>query len=300
MLPQASNLSGTVDFVFWFITGVSLFFLILVTALMVYFAIRYNRKHYKTPKDIHGHLGLEILWTVVPTILVLMMFWYGWNGFKEMRAVPNDAIIVQANGQMWQWRFAYSNGKNSAELYVPLGKPVKVELNSLDVIHSFFIPAFRVKEDVVPGKKNYLWFTGTQEGTYDIECAEYCGQRHAYMLSKVHVIPETEFNTWLNQVEIAADQSPGEKIIKDKGCLGCHSVDGSKLVGPSFKGLYGKQEIVVTGGNKRTVVVDDAHIKRAIEEPAAEHAEGYQPIMPKIELSDQEIVDIINHLKTLR
>ena len=302
MLEQASSFASGVDFVFWFITGISVFFLILITVLMIYFAIRYSRKRNPVPKDIEGNAILEVLWTVIPTILVLMMFWYGWDAFKIMRNPPADAIVVKVTGQMWQWTFEYPNGKESQELYVPLNKAVKTDLISRDVNHSFFIPAFRVKEDVIPGQANYTWFMATELGTFDIECAEFCGQRHAYMLSKVHVVPEDEFNAWLTAVDrVAAAEPKGLQLVKGKGCIACHSLDGTAVVGPSFKGLYGKTETVVTGGAERAITVNEGYIATSILEPMADVVKGFSPIMPsfKGQLSDEEIAEIVNYLKEL-
>lgn len=304
MLPQASNLASGVDFVFWFTVLVSLFFLVLVTGLMIYFAVKYSRKRNPVPTtDIEGNTALEVTWTIIPTILVLLMFWYGWNAFKEMRDVPDNAIVIKTTGQMWQWTFDYPNGKSSQELVVPLWQPVKLELASRDVNHSLFIPAFRVKEDVIPGMTNYVWFTATKEGVYDIECAEYCGQRHAYMLSKVHAVPLESYNQWVSAVDVAAaSESKGLQLIKSKGCIACHSIDGKVVVGPSFKGLFGKQEVVVSGGAEHTVTVDEEHIHRALLEPTADVAKGFPPIMPsqKGNLTDDEITEIINYLKELK
>ena len=187
-----------VDKIFIFIVSISVFLLVGVTAVMIYFVIRYRSKKHPKPENITGNTTLEIVWTVIPLILVLAMFYYGWQGFKLMRNVPSDALTVKVTGRMWKWSFEYENKKTSDSLYVPLGKPIKMEIQSADVNHSFYIPSFRIKEDAVPGRTNYLWFLPNEKGRYDIMCAEYCGMSHAYMLNKVIVLPVEEFNKWLN------------------------------------------------------------------------------------------------------
>lgn len=196
MFSGASNLANTVDSVFLFICSICVALLVIVTFVMVYFVIRYSRKKNIIPSNIEGNLPLEIIWTVIPVILVLAMFYYGWIGYKEIRNVPKNAMVIKATGHMWAWSFEYENGKQSKILNLPLGKPVKVELYSWDVIHSLYIPAFRIKEDVVPNKKNYMWFEPTKAGSYNIFCAEYCGQGHSSMLTKIIVMPENEFKAW--------------------------------------------------------------------------------------------------------
>jgi cytochrome c oxidase subunit 2 len=193
-----SQVAHEVDKIFIFIVGISVLLLAGVTAAMIYFVIRYRAKKNPKPENITGSTTLEIVWTVIPLILVLAMFYYGWQGFKLMRNVPPDAMTVKVTGRMWQWSFEYSNNKKSDSLYVPVGKPVKMEIQSADVNHSFYIPAFRIKEDAVPGRTNYLWFLADEIGRYDIMCAEYCGMNHAYMLNKIIALPEEEFNKWLN------------------------------------------------------------------------------------------------------
>jgi len=166
---------------------------------MIIFVIKYSRKKNPKGKNIHGNITLEITWTVVPTLLVLVMFWLGWVGYKEMADAPEDAMIIDVTAQMWQWKFKYSNGTESDTLYVPLNKPVKVSLRSLDVNHSFYIPAFKMKKDVLPNRNNTAWFIAEELGSYTLTCAEYCGLRHSYMLTKVVVLPSKDFDDWLNK-----------------------------------------------------------------------------------------------------
>jgi cytochrome c oxidase subunit 2 len=301
-MSGASNFVEGVDLSLYIILGISVFFLVTITATMIYFVIRYRRKKNPKASQIHGNNTLEIVWTVIPTILVLIMFYYGWAGYHPMRKVPADAIPVKAYGQMWSWMFEYQNGKKSTNLVVPLDKPVKLDLISKDVLHSLYIPAFRIKEDVVPGKDNYMWFQAQELGEYDLFCAEYCGDRHSYMISKVIVMPEDEYETWLVTSDIPEDEPPGLTILKQNACITCHSLDGSKIVGPTFKGLFGKEEEVITDGQERTIIADEEYIKRSIYEPNADLVKGYNPglmISYKETLTEEDVQQVIEYLKTL-
>lgn len=198
MFNGASNFAHDVDAVFLFTLIVSVFFLVLITGLMIYFVIRYNRKRNPKATNVHGNVGLEIAWTVIPTILVLIMFWWGWKGYSDMSDVPEDALTIDVNAQMWKWDFKYANGKVADSLYVPVNTPIKLNLISLDVTHAFYIPAFRIKKDVYPNQSRVVWFESDEIGDYDIACAEYCGLNHSYMYNKVKVVSEAKFNDWLN------------------------------------------------------------------------------------------------------
>lgn len=301
-MSGASNFVEGVDLSLYLILGASVFFLVSITAIMIYFVIRYRRKKNPKASQIHGNNTLEIVWTVIPTILVLIMFYYGWAGYAPMRRVPADAIPIKATGQMWIWTFEYGNGKKSNELVVPLNKPVKLDLISLDVLHSLYIPAFRIKEDVVPGMDNYMWFEALEVGEYDLFCAEYCGDRHSYMITKVRVLPENEYNAWLAASDIPADEPPGLTILKQNACISCHSLDGSKIVGPTFKGIYGHEVEVITDGQERTLTVDDDYLRRSIYEPNADVVKGYNPglmISYKETLTEEDVQKVIEYIKTL-
>lgn len=207
------------DTTFLIIIGISFFFLAIITVAMFYFIYKYSRKKNPVATDITGNTTLEILWTVIPTILVMVMFFYGYAGFKQIRNAPADAMTVKVTGRMWVWNYEYENGIKSDTLFVPTGVPVKLELNSADVNHSFYIPAFRIKEDAVPGRKNYLWFEPTEDGEYFVECAEYCGLSHSYMLSKVVSLPKDKYNAWYNaprQKEGADTTKPKSDSVKIK------------------------------------------------------------------------------------
>ncbi len=319
MISGASSQTAAVDSVFMFIVGVSIFFLILITFLMIYFIVKYNKKRNTKAKDIHGNTALEITWTVIPTIVVLFMFYFGWKGFEYLRNAPKDSMSVKVTAQMWKWSFEYENGVKTDTLRVPINKPVKLVLNSLDVIHSFYVPAFRIKEDAVPGMQNHLWFNANEVGKYHVLCAEYCGLNHAYMQSSIDAVPEDEFNTWYaqmgQQVKKAASGSEtdsgqakqptaadGARLVEAHACLSCHTTDGSKSVGPSWKGLYGSKVTVETGGKEREVTADEEYIRRSILDPQADIVKGFPPIMPsqKGQLTEQELVAIIQYIKGLK
>lgn len=197
MFDGVSNFVNSVDRTFLFTLVVSIFFLVLITFLMIFFVIKYSRKRNPKGTNIHGNMGLEIAWTGIPTILVLIMFWYGWQGYKEMVDVPEGAMLVKVTAQMWKWSFQYEDGKKTDTLYVPVNKPIKLILNSNDVNHSFFIPAFRLKKDVFPNRERVAWFIAKEIGAYNIACSEYCGLNHSYMYSKIIVLPEEEFKNWM-------------------------------------------------------------------------------------------------------
>lgn len=212
MIAEASNFVHSVNGTFFFIVAVCVFFLVLITGLMLFFVFKYNAKKNKKAKNIHGNMPLEVLWTVVPTILVLIMFWLGWTGYKAMRDAPKDSMVVDVYAQMWNWSFKYPNGVTTDTLYVPLDKPIKVMLHSRDVDHSFYVPAFRVKEDVIPSRHNSAWFKPERIGTFDVFCAEYCGLRHSYMYSAVVVMKPDKFNSWMQkQVQKKNGESNGSE-----------------------------------------------------------------------------------------
>jgi cytochrome c oxidase subunit 2 len=312
MITGFPTLSGTVDRVFFFIAGISLFILVLVTITMIYFVIRYSRKRNPNPEDIEGNFLLEAAWTIIPTILVLGMFYYGYAGFTYMRNVPEGAMTVKVTARQWSWSFQYENGKTSSELNVPLGKPIELVMTSEDVLHSLFIPAFRVKEDTVPGQETKLWFIADREGTYDLFCAEYCGVAHAAMITKVIVMPQGKYGKWLEEgVKVAKGKitekgkegaENGESLLEREGCFGCHSIDGTRKVGPTLKGIYMRKTTVITDGTEREILSDEEYLRRSILKPLADIVKGYPPVMPSQEgeSTEKEIEEIINYLKTLK
>ena len=304
MFSNASSFVEGVDFAFFVIIGISVVFLIGITVAMIYFVIKYNKKRHPKAEPTKDNYQLEVLWTVIPTLLVLGMFYYGWVGYRPMRIIPKDAMPVKVTAKMWSWSFEYENGKWDSLLIVPVNKPVKLELFSADVLHSLYIPAFRIKEDVVPGIANIMWFKAQKTGTYNILCAEYCGQRHSYMLSKVKVLPQEDFEKWYNTKDtLSGKMMPGELLMKKQGCVACHTTDGSKLVGPSFKGLYGSKRTVIANGVKKEIIADDEYIKNSILDPNKEVVDGFpKGIMTNYngQISEEEINQLIEFIKTLK
>ena len=300
----ATGISGrVVDNVFLYILVICVFLLALITFLMVYFVIRYRREKHPQPADIEGSTWLEVTWTVIPTLIVLTMFYYGLTGFQFLKKVPEGAMVVKVIARQWSWLFQYENGIEDPELRVPVGKPVKLLLTSQDVIHGFYAPAFRIKQDAVPGMTNYLWFQPTETGTFDVMCSQYCGLEHSHMLTKIIVLPEKEFTTWYGgrKVETAAKgPPPGYKLYQEKGCFACHSIDGSPRVGPTFKGLYGKTVTVLTDGKERKVVADEAYLQKSILEPNADIAKGFPPVMPPEQMTAEELREIVKYLEELK
>lgn len=306
---NASNFVTGVDKAFFLIMGISLVFLVGLTFTMIYFIYKYNNKKNPHATQIKGSTKLEIIWTVIPTILVLVMFYYGWAGWAPMRTAPKDTFNVTVTGRMWNFTFQYENGKQTDTLYVPQNKAVKMKLVSMDVIHGFYIPAFRIKEDVVPGREKMSWFIPEREGSFELFCSEYCGMNHSYMYTYVKVLPQDKFNAWYvdtTKVAEAAVDSPtatGKRIMKNIGCFACHTIDGNKLVGPSFKGIYGHTATVITDGKEREITVDDEYIKKSIYEPNADVVKGFNKglMQPYVgQLSEGDISQIIEYLKTLK
>ena len=302
MLNQTTTTSAALDYPFWFILWISLAILGGVTITMLYFVWRYSRAKNPQATSIDGNHMLELVWTIIPTILVGFMFYYGWAGFSLARRVPADAMVVKVFGQMWSWQFQYPNGRVESDLYVPVDRPVKLLMKSHDVNHSLFIAAFGLKEDVIPGRETYMWFEPRNVETYDIQCTEYCGTRHSAMISKLHVMPQQEFDTWYSIIQTSSSLS-GEKLLKVKGCLSCHSLDGTPLVGPSLRGIYGRKEIVLSWNKEKSVSVDDEYLLRSLLQPDLEIVKGYPPgKMPSQEglLSEEETAGILAHIQKIR
>lgn len=301
--PQyASNMVEGVDTAFMVIFGISFFFLIGITVVMLWFIFRYHRKKHPKAVQVKESPALEIVWTIIPVILVMLMFYYGYIAFTPMRDIPEDAMVVKTVAKMWSWEFEYPGNKLSTELVLPVSEPVVLEMTSMDVVHSLFISAFRVKEDVVPGTTHYMWFIPERLGNYEILCTEYCGLRHSFMESVARIIPREEFDAWLASVPVATNLDEGLNIMQKNACTGCHSMDGTKLVGPSFQGIFGKQETVLIDGKQTRIVVDSAYLVRSIVDPDYEVVEGYnRGLMKSYEgvIPEKDIQKVIRFLMTL-
>lgn len=311
-ITKASNFVQGVDTAFLVIMGISFLFLIGLTIVMLVFIYKYNKKRNPKATQIEGSTKLEIIWTVVPFLLTMLMFYYGWAGWKPMQKVPNDAMEITAYGRMWNFSFEYENGRRTDTLFLPKDQAIKLNLVAMDVLHSLYIPAFRVKQDMVPGmKNNFMWFEPQKLGTYELYCAEYCGLQHSYMYTYVEVMEDSAFQAWISDTtnvaasvaEIESPAATGKRIMQNIGCFACHSLDGTKLVGPSFKGIWGAEHTVKTGRETRTVTVDEEYIRKSIYDPNADVVDGFNKgLMLSYEgqLSDDDIDNIIEYLKTVK
>jgi cytochrome c oxidase subunit II len=300
MFLGPSNTAGKVDDAFMFIVACSVVLLAIVTVCMVVFLIKYNRKRHPRPEHVEENVLLEVVWTVIPTILVIFMFYFGWVDFDYIRNAPRDAMPVQVTARQWSWLFAYDNGRQNDVLNVPLGRPVKLLMTSADVLHCLFIPAYRIKEDCVPGMTTHLWFTANELGTYDIFCTEYCGVGHSHMRSKLVVMRPEEFAAWQSSPPEKTGTDTGPKLLQSKGCLGCHSLDGTRLIGPTFKGLSGRRETVAESGEEKEIVVDAAFIRHHILNPRLATVKGFPPVMPTIPMTADELTAIVSYLETVK
>lgn len=299
MLFGASNTAGKVEDAFAFIVVCCVVLLAIVTVCMVVFLVKYNRDRHPRPEHVKESVLLEVVWTVIPTILVIFMFYFGWTDFSFIRNPPADAMTVNVTARQWSWLFEYENGKGTDVLNVPVGRPVKLIMTSSDVVHCLFIPAYRIKEDCVPGMKTRLWFTAKETGIFDIFCTEYCGVGHSHMRSRVVVSSRADFEKWY----VAAPEktaAEGPNLLQNKGCLGCHSLDGTARIGPTFKDLSGRKETVVASGKEKVITVDGAYLRAHILAPRSATLKGYPPIMPVIPMTDEELKAIVGFLETLK
>jgi cytochrome c oxidase subunit II len=300
MFPGAAASSGKVDSAFFFMVAAAGVLLLIVMTVIAVFVLRYSARRHPHPRAVKDSVALEIVWTVVPLLLVMVMFYFGWIDFDFIRNPPAGALPVEVTARQWSWLFRYPNGREDDVLRAPAGRAVKLTMTSIDVVHCLFIPAFRIKEDCVPGLKTHLWFEAGETGSYDLFCSEYCGVGHSHMRSRVIVMPAADFDLWYAAAEETGPAAQGLKVLKNKGCLGCHSIDGSRKVGPTFKGLAGSRQTVLTNGAERTVTADAAYLRQYVLEPNRDVIKGYEPIMPKIELTPENLAAIIAYLEALK
>jgi cytochrome c oxidase subunit 2 len=311
MFTGASNFTNSVDRTTMFIFLVSMFFLVGITAVMIYFVIRYDKKRSPKSKHIEGNITLELIWIVIPLALVMIMFFYGWKDWKMFKTPPKDAFTISSTARMWSWSFEYPNGRITDTLYVPANKPIIVNVNSADVIHSMFIPAFRIKQDMVPGNDNYLWFIANKEGSFEIFCAEYCGLQHSYMTSAVNVMAADSFDKWYNDTSLMAAvpgaggavPMPGLGLMRRNGCIACHSLDGSTIVGPSFKGIFGKEITVLVNGDEQQVTVTEEYIRESLLTPNAKIVKGFREgFMQSYRglVTEEDIQQITEYIESLK
>ncbi len=300
---QGSTLAPEVDYAWAVVYWLSVFFFVLVVALMFLFVFRYRASKVEKAEGRATHnTPLELFWTIVPTLLVVWLFWAGFDTYMNAATPPANTYEIQVTGQKWNWLFTYPNGYVDGNLHVPVDTPVTLLMGSEDVMHAFYVPEFRVKRDVIPGRINKIWFEATDVGEYDIFCAEYCGTSHSAMLSKVYVHELGEFDAWLEEASDFLSRMPpaeaGEMLYNMRGCKQCHSVDGSSGIAPTFQGLYGRQEQLVSG---EVVIADENYIIDSIYEPMNQVVAGYDPVMPTYRgrLKQEEVNAIIAYIKTL-
>lgn len=303
MPPQGTAIAAQYDNLYAFIVWLSTIASLIVIGGMIYFVMKYRRKTDtdKTPYISHNTF-LEFLWSFIPLVIFLAFFGWGWYLYHEMRQMPEDALEVHIFGHQWAWDISYKSGKNTTnDFYVPVNTPVKLIMTSRDVLHSFYIPAMRIKQDVVPGMYTTLWFNAEKTGDYQIFCAEYCGAAHSGMLAKMHVVSTSEYETWLQENDEGLTLAQkGEKLFNSKGCVACHSVDGGTRTGPTWKGLFAAKSHSVDGG---TVDVDENYIRESILEPNAKIAKGFPAgVMPSFQgqLTEDQLVALVEYIKTLK
>jgi cytochrome c oxidase subunit 2 len=290
---------GLYNFVFW----MSVFFTVLIAGLLVYFVIKYRRKSpHDVPEGPTHSTAIELGWTLPPLILVLVIFTWGFRGYMDMNQAPNNAYQVLVNGKKWSWSFTYGGGEQDSTLHVPVNTPISLVLTSEDVIHSFYVPEFRVKKDVVPGRYNKTWFEATDVGEYDMFCTEYCGQGHSTMITKVIVESKEDFLAYLEERGKWWEGQPpaevGQAVHKEKGCVQCHSVDGTAGTGPSWKDVFGAERQFAAGGS---LIADEDYIRESILYPAKHVVAGYENNMPSFQgqIKDQEITGVIEYMKSI-
>jgi cytochrome c oxidase subunit II len=297
---QASAQAGQVDGIYFFMVAVTAFFSILIAALIVAFAIKYRRRHREEiGHAIHGSLALELLWTVIPFFIVMVMFGWGAKVFFEMYRPPTGAMEIYVVGKQWMWKVQHMDGQREInELHVPVGRPVKLIMGSEDVLHSYYIPDFRVKADVIPGRYNVLWFTATKPGKYHLFCAEYCGTKHSGMVGSIIAMDPEDFQAWLSGG--GASESPvaaGLKLFQDLACITCHTGDATAR-GPQLANLYNSSVRLQDGS---TVTADDSYIRESIVNPRAKVVAGFQPIMPTFQglVTEEQLLQLIAYVRSL-
>ena len=301
LFPEsASTLAGEVDALYLFGVAVAIFFSLLVGALVLYFAIRYRRRH---PDEVGEPektvTWLEITWSVIPFLILMVMFGWGAKVFFTAFRPPSDAVEYYVVGKQWMWKFQHPQGKREInDLHVPVGQPIKLTMTSEDVIHSFFVPAFRVKADVLPGRYTTVWFEATKPGAYNIFCAEYCGSEHSRMGGMIYVMEPREYEAWLSR-DAPADERllSGEELFAKYVCNTCHYPDSAARA-PILYGKFGQEELMADGSR---VLVDENYIRESILNPTAKIVAGYQALMPTYQgqISEEELIQLITYIKGL-
>lgn len=304
---EGTDQAAGLDWLYYGALGLTAFWTLVITGAVVYFCIKYRARpgHRAQPSSAHND-ALEITWTIVPSIIVVIMFVVGWRAYVDLVTPPRNALEIQVRGQKWNWQFTHSSDGRAItddELHVPVNTPVRTVMTSSDVLHSFFIPAFRVKQDVIPKRFTNVWFRATRPGTYRLYCAEYCGRDHSLMKTRVIVHPPGGYENYLRtQIERQMDMPPeelGRELYTMRGCIACHTLDGNPSTGPTFKGLFGSDQKMASG---ETVTADENYIQESILDPMAKVRAGFQPVMPPFagQLSEKEIEGLIAFIKSLQ
>jgi cytochrome c oxidase subunit II len=297
---QASNFASEVDHLYYFFVAVTAFFSIGIFLAIFIFAVKYRRRSAnEIPVTTHTGMLLEVLWSVIPFGLTMIMF--GWGAsifFKESRP-PDNAAPMYVVGKQWMWKIQHPEGQREInELHVPVGRPIKMTMTSEDVIHSFYIPAFRTKQDVVPGRYSTVWFIPTKPGKYHLFCAEYCGTKHSGMIGWVYAMEPDKYQEWLNGgAPMGSMAEKGGKLFDDLACANCHKPDGSGRC-PTLVGLYGRRVQLADG---RVIVADEAYLRESILQPNAKIVAGFQPLMPTFQglVNEEGVVQLIEYIKSL-
>ena len=297
---QASTIAPRVDNLYFFLVATSMFFAVLVTILVIVFAVKYRRRHADdVGAPIHGSLALELVWTGIPFVIAMVMFVWGASVYFAIARPPEETLDIYAVGKQWMWKFQHQGGQREInELHVPVNTPVRIILTSEDVLHDLYFPAFRVKMDAIPGRYTQLWFNATTPGRYHLYCAEYCGTKHSRMGGSVIVMPENDYQAWLSGG--AAEGSlaqQGEKLFADLFCITCHAA-GSGQRGPVLTGLFGAQVQLATGAR---VKADEEYIRESILNPSAKVVAGFAPIMPTFQgqVSEEQVLALTEYIKSL-
>jgi cytochrome c oxidase subunit 2 len=297
---QASTMAARVDALFYFLVAVTVFFAALIFFMIVVFAVKYRRRSEdERPRPIEENFWLEILWSVIPLGLTMVMFVWGAIIYLDIYNPPNDALEIGIVGRQWMWKAQHAEGQREInELHVPVGQAVKLTMTSEDVIHDVFLPAFRIKQDVLPGRYTTLWFQATKAGEYPLFCAQYCGTQHSGMVGRVVVLEPAEFEKWLSGGATGVSMiDQGASLFKRFGCETCHGAGGTSQ-GPSLAGLFGKTVKLQEG---TTVTADENYIRESILDPRAKIVAGYQPIMPTFKglVSEEGLLQLIAYIKSL-
>ena len=307
----ASSQAGRVDAVFLMILVVGVFFFFLTQGMLIYFAVKYRRRRpdrdNETPA-ITGNPLLEFIWILIPSIVVVVIFYYGWRVYTDQRIPVEGATEVYVNARQWMYEIKYPDGRTAInEIRVPAGRPVKFILSASDVLHGFYLPDFRVKMDMIPGRVTTLWVQPDHPGSYQIFCTVYCGTGHSNMLARLTVMPPREYAEWVGhggrEGGEGGEHEPlavrGERILKTAGCLNCHAVDGKGKIGPNFRGLFGSK-VLLEGG--KSVTADEEFLRESIVDPGAKIVKGYPNVMPtyKASMPPDDVRATVEYLKTLK